>query len=491
MNTLLNYLIETNIGLLLFFVVYKIWLNNETQFAYRRYYLLSSMLLSLVFPLIKLPELKVVPSLGEAIPLNIDTEKIPSVISSTAPTFSYSTLFTAGYLFVTGFFLIRLSYRIIRLLVLAYKIKPGNVIEVHDPRFIAFSFFNKIFISTACPLSEPDRHSILKHEAIHGQKLHSLDILLAEIIHAVFWFNPVLPLYKKELRLVHEFEADEGTVKNREADTYCNLLARAALQSAGYSVGNYFNNALTLKRIAMIRTIKKSIHTWKIALVFLFTTGLFTIVSCREQLLEEVEQVAETTTIAGDFPDHLKAHVNRIIRENPGIKLMYVEAESINAEKIKSLNKEDIMFSHYEKNYAQDGSLQSERVGLIVRTGGTITSLAEATKSEDEVFLVAEEPASPLIGITGFYEAILKELTYPAEAKQKGIEGKVFVEFIVERDGTLSNYRLLRGISPDCDEEAVRSIKATNLRWNPAKQRGVPVRSKFVMPIIFRSDNNR
>ncbi|MCK6618795.1 MAG: M56 family metallopeptidase [Cyclobacteriaceae bacterium] len=491
MNTTLNYLIEANFGLLLFFMAYKLWLSNETQFSYRRYYLLGSMMLSLVFPLIKLPELKVVPSLSESIPGNLISEQTPVAIAGASTTLSYTTLFTTGYLLVAGFLLLRLSYRVIKLFTLAYKLPSCHIVEVHDPRFIAFSFFNKIFISTAYPLSELDKRNILNHEAIHGQKLHSLDILLAELIHAVFWFNPVLPLYKKELRLVHEFEADEATVQDREADTYCNLLARAALHSAGFSVGNHFNNALTLKRIAMIRTIKKSIHTWKITLIFLFTTGLFTIVSCREQLMEEVEHVTETTTIAGDFPDHMKPHVNRIIKENPGIKLMYVEAESMNADKIKSLNKEDIMYSNYEKYYAQDGSLQGERVGLIVRTGGTITNLAEATKSEDEVFLVAEEPASPLVGITGFYQEIMKNLNYPEEARRNNVTGRVFVELIIEMDGTMSNFKLLRGIGSGCDEEAVRAIKAVNLRWNPAKQRGVPVRSKFVIPIIFHSDNNR
>ena len=489
MNTTLNYLIEANIGLLLFFVAYKLWLGHETQFAYRRYYLLCSMVLALIFPLIKLPELKAVPSLSESIPLNFVAEDIPAAFPVAATSLSIAELLIAAYGLITAFFLVRFIYRVISLLVLVGKKAAGHIVEINDPNFIAFSFFKKVFISTAYPLSEQDKSNILKHESIHSQKLHSVDMLLAELIHALFWFNPVLRWYKKELDLVHEFEADQATVQGRETDTYCSLLARSALQSAGYSIGNHFNNSLTLKRIAMIRTIKKNIGKWKIAVIFLFTTALFTIISCREQLMDEIEQMAETTTIAGDFPDHLKPHVERIMKENPGIKLMYVEAESMNAEKIKSLNKEDILYSHYEKFYAQDGSLQSERVGLIVRSGGTITQLAEAIKSEDDVFLVAEEPASPQIGITGFYEAIKNELTYPAEANQKGIEGKVYVEFIIELDGTLSNYRVLKGISPECDQEAVRAIKATNLRWNPARQRGVPVRSKFVIPIIFRSDN--
>jgi TonB family protein len=289
---------------------------------------------------------------------------------------------------------------------------------------------------------------------------------------------------------VHEFEADAIATGSENPDQYCNLLARSAIESSVYALANHFNNSLTLKRITMIRTLKHKVKQWKTFMVFLFVSGLFLGIACQDQIASEINEVSKTTTIAGDFPDYLKPEVERIMKENPGIKLMYVEAESMNAEKIKSLNNEDILYRNYEKHFAQDGSLQSERVGLIVRTGGTLSKLAEATKSEDDVFLVAEEPASPQIGVTGFYEAVKKEVNYPAEAIQHGIEGRVFVEFIVELDGTLSNYRVLRGISSDCDAEAVRAIKAANLKWNPAKQRGVPVRSKFVMPVLFSLDNN-
>jgi TonB family protein len=198
-----------------------------------------------------------------------------------------------------------------------------------------------------------------------------------------------------------------------------------------------------------------------------------------------MNELSQTTTVAGDFPDHLLPVVEKIKQENPGIKLMYVEAESVNNEKIKSFAQEDILFTHYEKNYDGDGNLTSERVGMIIRSGGKISQLSEATKSEDDVFLVVEENASPIGGMTALYEAINRELKFPEQAVKMGIEGKVFVEIIIEPDGSTSNHRPLKGIGAGCDEEAVRAIKASNVKWNPGKQRGVAVRQKFVIPINF------
>jgi beta-lactamase regulating signal transducer with metallopeptidase domain len=83
-----------------------------------------------------------------------------------------------------------------------------RIIEIDHPALMAFSFFNFIFMSRAFDLSSADRDYIIQREKVHGRKLHSVDIPLIEILRIVFWFNPLLVLYKKEIILVHEFEAD-------------------------------------------------------------------------------------------------------------------------------------------------------------------------------------------------------------------------------------------------------------------------------------------
>ncbi len=489
MNTsLLNYFIEANLGLILFYISYYLLLKNETQFSYRRYYLLAGIVLSLLFPLLHFAELKTVPSLSETLPINQLREVPVTVVPSEhASSWDIRQLFTAIYLVITLVLALRLLYQIAVLLRLISLYPEKKVIELPAASFLAFSFFNRIFISTAYPLSEKDREKILKHEEVHRKKLHSLDILLIELVRIFFWFNLVLISYRKEIAQVHEFEADEAAASHAEQDQYCELLARAALQSAGYGLGNHFNNSLTLKRIAMIRSVKQNIRKWKVLTIFLFTSALFIIISCRDQVMEEIQQEFQTTTLAGDFPDHLKPVVDRLQQENPGLKVVYVEAETFTAEKLKGINPDDILYINMAGNPGEQGE---RRVEMLVRAEGTLHRLGINLTTSDDIFLIAEEPASPQGGMTAFHEAIRKEVRYPEEAVRNGVTGRVFIEFVVEKDGSLSNHRVARGIGAGCDEEALRALKTIDIPWNPARNKGVAVRSKLVVPVNFKMDNS-
>ena len=103
----------------------------------------------------------------------------------------------------------------------------------------------------------------------------------------------------------------------------------------------------------------------------------------------------------------------------------------------------------------------------------------------DEVFMVVEDQPSPEGGLRAFYAYIAENMKYPTEARQKGIEGKVFVQFVVDKDGSLTDVKALKGIGGGCDEEAVRVIEEAPV-WNPGQQRGKSVRVRMVMPITFR-----
>lgn len=489
MNTsLLNYFIEANLGLILFYASYYLLLKNETQFSYRRYYLLAGIILSLLFPLLHFADFQSVPSLSETLPL-IQLNDVPLVAapSEHTRTWDVTQLLTVIYLTVTLVFALRLLYQVVVLLRLIRLFPAKTVIELPASSFLAFSFFNRIFISTAYPLSERDKEKILKHEEVHRKKLHSFDILLVELVRIFFWFNPILLSYRKEIAQVHEFEADEAAASHAEQDQYCELLARAALQSAGYGLGNHFNNSLTLKRIAMIRTVKKNIRKWKVLTIFLFTSALFIIISCRDQVMEEMQQEIQTTTIAGDFPDHLKPVVVRLQQEYPGLKIVYVEIDALAAEKLKEISPGDILYINMAGN--PNDQQGDRRVEMLVRADGALQKLSANATTNDEVYLVAEEPAAPQGGLTAFYEAIQKELKYPGEAMRNGVMGKVFIEFVVEKDGSLSNHRIVKGIGLGCDEEALRALKTINIPWNPARNRGEVVRSKFVVPVTFKLDN--
>lgn len=88
-------------------------------------------------------------------------------------------------------------------------------------------------------------------------------------------------------------------------------------------------------------------------------------------------------------------------------------------------------------------------------------------------------------GTDAFYRYIASEMSYPLQARQKGVEGRVFVQFVVEKDGSLSDVKAIKGIGAGCDGEAVRVVQSAS-SFKPGKQRGKPVRVRMVMPITFK-----
>lgn len=108
----------------------------------------------------------------------------------------------------------------------------------------------------------------------------------------------------------------------------------------------------------------------------------------------------------------------------------------------------------------------------------------EEEVAEAEIFTVVEESPSFPGGDVARIQFLQQNIVYPQMARESGIQGTVYVTFVVERNGAVTDVRVLRGIGGGCDEEAVRVIKAMP-KWNPGKQRGKPVRVQFNMPIKF------
>jgi protein TonB len=118
-------------------------------------------------------------------------------------------------------------------------------------------------------------------------------------------------------------------------------------------------------------------------------------------------------------------------------------------------------------------------------SSGLIPFVPEGPEPCEECpFIVVEQPPMPIGGLAGLYAMVRKNLKYPRQARQMNVDGKVTVEFIVNRDGSAVDMNVISGIGAGCDEEAKRVIGLT--KWNPGKQRGKPVRVKMVMPIIFK-----
>lgn len=121
---------------------------------------------------------------------------------------------------------------------------------------------------------------------------------------------------------------------------------------------------------------------------------------------------------------------------------------------------------------------QSERIVEIPTTSDE--------KIDESIFTVVEQPASyPDGGMDGFYKYVSKNMVYPEEAKKMKIEGRVFVVFLVDKEGKITNVQTVKGIGGGCDEEAERLLRECQ-NWIPAKQRGKPVKVRMNIPIMFK-----
>jgi protein TonB len=109
----------------------------------------------------------------------------------------------------------------------------------------------------------------------------------------------------------------------------------------------------------------------------------------------------------------------------------------------------------------------------------------EEEVQEQEIFQIVEEMPSYPGGEQKLMEFVAKNIKYPQIARETGIQGRVFVGFVVETDGSVSNVKVLRGIGGGCDEEAMRVVKSMP-KWKPGKQRGKAVRVSYMLPVNFK-----
>lgn len=110
---------------------------------------------------------------------------------------------------------------------------------------------------------------------------------------------------------------------------------------------------------------------------------------------------------------------------------------------------------------------------------------APEEEEAEQIFTIVEDQPTPEGGMAAFYQFVQKNLKYPAQARRMGIEGKVFVQFVVDKDGSLTEVQAVKGIGAGCDEEAVRVIKEAP-KWKPGKQRGRSVKVRMILPITFK-----
>jgi protein TonB len=158
------------------------------------------------------------------------------------------------------------------------------------------------------------------------------------------------------------------------------------------------------------------------------------------------------------------------------------------------IEKDENVVEQNELKTQNDLNESKSAVGTINYNKGTDSTLAAAPTSEDQVsgegyedipYEIVEQPPQPEGGMSAFSWYISKNLKYPDLARRNKIEGKVFVTFIVDVDGSLINVKILKGIEGGCDEEALRVIRNAP-KWIPGKQQNKPVRVQMILPLVFK-----
>lgn len=509
---------------------YGLLLRYQTFFALNRLYLLLSLAAGLLLPLIELPEASAV---TEAVAVTMPYEPLPmeweGAITEPLPDESYAFdwiwLLAWGYGFGALLALGRFGWRLLQL---------GRFIGQHDPIPMegftlilvpgvargSFSFMKWVVVNEYDYAYHFD--FILSHELVHVRQRHSLDILGVELLGVFFWFNPLLWLYKRELRQVHELLADRQV---EQRDRYAQFMLNYALSTPSTPLGHPFYTVSTLKhRITMLyknRTSRWALSRYALiapllALVVFLTAARVPVVQeaissapssatelaysseptwpnnsndtlkVKGSLIDENEKplvgaaVIVRGTTLGTVTDQSGAFLLKVPSEKSKIVLSYVGYQTV-----------EINYSSQPLlvKMQRDPKVLSE----VVVTGYTRADVDSLSKRKipptvliegKEVFQVVEQQPEYPGGIQELYKYIGRNIRYPAEAVEAKAEGKVYVQFVVNEQGYVRSPRILKGLGYGTDEEALRVVLGMP-RWTPARQNGKPVSALYNLPISF------
>ncbi|WP_127024376.1 M56 family metallopeptidase [Flagellimonas beolgyonensis] len=254
MEPILAYLFKSALILGGFLAVYHLFLKRDTFFTENRLFLVAGLLLSLVFPLIKFQNTIIVDQ-----PMVVATRgnTATTVVAVASPNlFTLENILITIYVLVTLFFLVRFILQLSALKRLerdAKTWKEHPYLHVETAKRIApFSFFNHIFYNPSL-FNSKELGIMLAHEKVHARQLHTLDIVLLELIRIVFWFNPILWFYKTAIKQNLEYLADRYAVEGMEnIKSYQYLMLKQVVNKPEYAVTNSFYNSLIKKRIVML-----------------------------------------------------------------------------------------------------------------------------------------------------------------------------------------------------------------------------------------------
>lgn len=421
------YLLQVNVGLILFYALYKLVCTRDTFFRSRRFILIVSLVLPFILPFIDVREW--LESRDRMIMLtHFDYSAVlPEIVVGSEAVETGNRVFVLsewiGYLYLAGVvaLLVRLAVQAFSLyrLIVRMPEKEINGVRVkclNDPSG-PFSFFGWIFMNPAT-VKEDEISEILTHEMAHVKQHHSVDVLLAEMVSICCWINPFAWLLKREVRLNLEFLADRKVMEAGFTTKSYQYHLLGLAYNHKYGLSNNFNFSHLKQRIIMMNK-KKSNAAGHIKYALFVLPAFALLVAGNISCSQDASQTE-------DAKEEVVAPVSPEAKEAP----------------------------------------------------------ADSTAKE-EVFMVAEQMPEFPGGMKEMLKFLQENVKYPENAMKNNVQGRVIVQFVIEKDGTPTEFKVLRSVDPDLDAEALRVMKAMP-KWKPGMQKGQVVRVKFTVPVSFK-----
>lgn len=545
---MISYFLAANCYGLLFYGCYLLLLKGRSSHTWNRVYLLAVVLLVLSLPLVKfdLPVLyapKVTQTLS-AVTLP-EITMYPSGDSQQPPWFSSFPLWQLLYAGIAAIFLIRFLYKSISLRLFLGK---QQYVQQDGYRLALNTGVGPASFGTTILFPGPEMdYNILNHEKAHLQYGHHYDKLLMELL--LCFFYPVLPLFfiRKELALVHEFEADAAA--DTDDESYARTLLSEHLGTREYHLLQSFFHHPLKRRIMMLRRNQEGKNNRNAKTLVLFCTALLSgsIVYAQSVKQERpqpktaaqqalVVRPAKSSTgnipdQAPEFPGGEKALMTYIrngrLNVDPGsYRENYIPGNMLVSFVVNEKGRiDDITFTPHFENPASEEEAQwlekDNRIrklmitdllktmpawkpgmkdGKAIPVGYQLAFLFAKPETPDNYHVQQQPEDHPaqqqeeqvFISVehmprpsVDIMKYLAENIRYPEEAKKNGIQGRVILKFVVDTEGNVNNVVLQRDIGGGCGEEAMR-VARNMPKWTPGMQGGKPVSVYYTLPVSFR-----
>ena len=463
MGVFFIYILKSSVCLVLFYLFFRLLLSKETFHRFNRMALLGVLFFSLLIPCIEVTtrhqvEVQQAVLSIEQLLLMAELETTPANVGAVQETSAISwvqivlLVYWAGILFLAC----RNIYSLICLFRLVHsgkheKLEKGVTLVVHNQEIVPFSWMKYIVISRK-DLEENGRE-ILIHEMAHIHHRHSVDLLVADICIFFQWFNPGAWLLKQELQNIHEYEADETVINEGvNAKEYQLLLIKKAVGTRLYSMANSFNHSKLKKRITMM--LKEKSNPWaKLKYLYILPVAAIAVTAfARPEISETAEEIAA-----------VKVNDLTAIVETKAAKTI----------------EEAVQVSTVLKDTAKPVEVKYIPVEVSDKLKGT--PLYE---------VVEQMPEFPGGGMAATLEYIQKNMQYPESAKKNGTQGRVTVQFVIDKEGNVTEPKVIRSVDKELDAEAIRLVKSMP-KWKPGMQKGEVVAVKYTMPVLFKLEGGK